>query len=59
MLKFYDKFLCDGLGAVRQTVLYADRSCIKYLLTFTIVGTCSNPNNTTVDSRYLDFGYLE
>ena len=26
--KFYDKvFLCDGLGAVRQAILFADRSC--------------------------------
>ena len=29
MLKFTLKFLCDGQSAVRQAILYTDRSCCK------------------------------
>ena len=33
MLKFYVfKFLCDGQGAVRQAILYGDRSCVRKML---------------------------
>ena len=29
LFKFYDKVLiCDGQGAVRQAILYTDRSCL-------------------------------
>ena len=29
MLNFTQKLLCDGLGAVKEAFLYADRSCFK------------------------------